>query len=90
MNTSCYLCEKQPRVRDWDQKILAVIHHILPRQYGGTDNDENLIVLCTSCHRRLHNFNSEIALRQVLSNDPKFFEKTLESYKSIMKDEEDV
>lgn len=25
-------------------------HHILPREYGGQDNQENLITLCNKCH----------------------------------------
>jgi hypothetical protein len=26
-------------------------HHILPRRFGGSDEDENLVALCASCHR---------------------------------------
>ncbi|MGV8120517.1 MAG: HNH endonuclease [Candidatus Xenobiia bacterium LiM19] len=29
------------------------IHHIIPRSHGGSDEPENLIVLCASCHLRL-------------------------------------
>lgn len=25
-------------------------HHIVPRRYGGSDEDENLVRLCASCH----------------------------------------
>lgn len=26
-------------------------HHILPRRFGGGDNEDNLVTLCASCHR---------------------------------------
>ncbi|MGV8121990.1 MAG: HNH endonuclease [Candidatus Xenobiia bacterium LiM19] len=29
------------------------IHHIIPRSHGGSDEPENLIVLCQTCHLRL-------------------------------------
>jgi len=29
------------------------IHHIIPRSHGGSDDPENLIVLCEKCHLRL-------------------------------------
>jgi len=25
-------------------------HHVLPRRFGGSDGDENLVTLCASCH----------------------------------------
>lgn len=27
------------------------IHHIIPKKEGGTDNDDNLVPLCVSCHK---------------------------------------
>jgi 5-methylcytosine-specific restriction endonuclease McrA len=30
------------------------IHHMIRRSQSGPDCDENLIVLCSSCHRSLH------------------------------------
>jgi hypothetical protein len=29
-------------------------HHHIPRCYGGTDDPENLVDVCRSCHRRVH------------------------------------
>ena len=29
-------------------------HHIIPKQFGGTDNDDNLVNLCPNHHRALH------------------------------------
>ncbi|MCK9997164.1 MAG: HNH endonuclease [Candidatus Krumholzibacteria bacterium] len=30
------------------------IHHIVPRSEGGTNDPENLVTLCTACHKLLH------------------------------------
>lgn len=30
-------------------------HHIVPVDRGGTDEDENLLILCVKCHKRIHN-----------------------------------
>ena len=36
-------------------------HHIIPRAKGGSDDYDNLIVLCPCCHAKIHNkiFNPE-------------------------------
>lgn len=31
------------------------VHHVVFRSSGGTDSPENLIVLCSDCHDKLHN-----------------------------------
>lgn len=31
-----------------------LVHHIIPRSAGGTDSEENLLVVCRSCHERIH------------------------------------
>ena len=28
-------------------------HHIVPRRFNGSDNDENLVTVCPTCHRKL-------------------------------------
>ena len=33
------------------------IHHILRRRDGGTDDPQNLVSLCESCHIAVHNGN---------------------------------
>ena len=30
------------------------VHHVRPRQHGGTHRPENLVTLCSRCHRFLH------------------------------------
>jgi len=34
-------------------------HHILPRRYGGTDDEGNLVTLCASCHRAVESIYDE-------------------------------
>lgn len=31
-----------------------IVHHIIPRGVGGTDELENLIPLCAKCHGKIH------------------------------------
>jgi RNA-directed DNA polymerase len=40
------------------------VHHITPREYGGTDELDNLTTLCYDCHQKVHQFRdcSSIAL----------------------------
>jgi hypothetical protein len=30
------------------------VHHVVPREHGGTNDPENLITLCAACHRMVH------------------------------------
>lgn len=31
-----------------------VVHHLMPQQNGGSDEKENAVVLCRSCHAKVH------------------------------------
>lgn len=42
----CSMCSEITRV---------VNHHIVPKKQGGSDDPENLALLCHRCHNRLHN-----------------------------------
>jgi 5-methylcytosine-specific restriction enzyme A len=43
------LCQE----RAWGCEVYAVeVHHIVPIELGGTNDDENLISLCAPCHQR--------------------------------------
>lgn len=42
-NNACYICGEN-RANSLEQ------HHIVPRRFGGSDDDENLVQLCASCH----------------------------------------
>jgi 5-methylcytosine-specific restriction endonuclease McrA len=37
-----------------ERKKRLQAHHIVPRHRGGPDDLENLITLCTKCHKRIH------------------------------------
>ncbi len=43
------------------------VHHIVPRNRGGTNQADNLITLCGSCHRLWHEHKSEILIKIPLS-----------------------
>lgn len=47
-NYTCQSCKKK-------KNIELHVHHILFRSNGGTDTKDNLITLCQSCHKKLHN-----------------------------------
>lgn len=40
--------------RQCGQYTEAVPHHVVPRSQGGSDDPDNLILLCEECHRTLH------------------------------------
>ena len=42
------------RAKGCSHTAFLQIHHIIPRNKGGMNNQENLITLCGSCHRRIH------------------------------------
>jgi len=42
----CYFCNEK-------NEDMLEEHHILPRRYGGTDRDKNLVTVCASCHSGL-------------------------------------
>jgi formate-dependent nitrite reductase cytochrome c552 subunit len=35
-------------------KSAVHVHHVLPRSSGGSDDFDNLVSVCNSCHRRIH------------------------------------
>ena len=42
------------RVRGCGHAGFLELHHIVPRSEGGENRPENLVTLCASCHRLLH------------------------------------
>jgi len=41
----CALCDSSQGLQ---------IHHVIPRGQGGTDEEQNLITLCSYCHSHVH------------------------------------
>lgn len=47
-HSSCEICEEP------NQKVLD-LHHIIPRSNPlSTDKQDNLTIICSNCHRRVH------------------------------------
>lgn len=51
-NQGCMIC-------GWNESTCD-IHHIIPKKHGGTDENENLIVICPNCHRKVHTHKLEL------------------------------
>lgn len=45
----CEMCLKDGKVTPVEE-----VHHILPVSRGGTNDTENLMSLCRSCHNKIH------------------------------------
>ncbi|MDY6916827.1 MAG: HNH endonuclease signature motif containing protein [Chloroflexota bacterium] len=59
-----YSCEN-PACRERD---LVDLHHIIPREQGGSNRKDNLIVLCPTCHRKAdRGVYPRVRLRQWIS-----------------------
>lgn len=39
------------------------VHHIVYRSHGGTDDENNLITLCESCHKKIHAGEIKVSLK---------------------------
>lgn len=48
----CQLCKKS--------RIPLQVHHIVYRSHGGSDHEDNLITLCESCHKAIHDGTKKI------------------------------
>jgi len=44
--SSCYFCNE-------NNDNMLEEHHVVPRRFGGSDADENLVTVCASCHNGL-------------------------------------
>jgi HNH endonuclease len=58
----CRICESDKSLE---------IHHIVKRVFGGGNNKENLITLCTSCHRAVETGDEHHASRKCFHNAKK-------------------
>ena len=48
-NKGCSIC-------GWNESTCD-IHHIIPKKEGGTNDNDNLIIVCPNCHRVIHTTN---------------------------------
>jgi replicative DNA helicase Mcm len=58
----CYFCDE-------DTDVLEE-HHLVPRRKGGTDNDENLVQVCPTCHQKLEQLYDDRFYNALGANDP--------------------
>ena len=47
------------------------VHHIMPREHGGTDDLDNLTTLCHDCHQKVHQFRDRGSLALPVKADGK-------------------
>ena len=50
-NYQCAVCSKTDYLE---------MHHIIPKAEGGTDDYDNLILLCPAHHQEMHNRDSQL------------------------------
>lgn len=58
----CYFCEGGSDVLE--------SHHIVPRRFGGSDRDHNLVQVCPTCHQKLERLYSERFYDAIGANSP--------------------
>ena len=55
-------CKKCMMFRPWGDDEM-VVHHKKMLSHGGTNDDENLVVLCSKCHEEWHSYFDEDSKR---------------------------
>lgn len=45
------------------KNVRLEVHHIVYRSQGGTDDEDNLITLCESCHKKIHMEEIDVSLK---------------------------
>ncbi len=54
---ACYICGREHNLH---------VHHIIPRHDGGPHTMDNLVTLCSGCHRSVESGNIETAIRSCM------------------------
>lgn len=54
-NSQCYICSSRTNLH---------VHHIIRRSYGGGHDPDNLITLCSGCHRTIDSCDTETAIKR--------------------------
>jgi 5-methylcytosine-specific restriction endonuclease McrA len=63
----CRVCKKKPRdkINKEDEPELQ-IHHIIWVSWGGKNQMENLVTVCSTCHEKLHKISDREIVRIVV------------------------
>jgi 5-methylcytosine-specific restriction endonuclease McrA len=61
-DNKCQLCGKTKENDSWN------LHHIISRKDGGTDTPDNLALLHSKCHKKLHSNNLDKELKKKVEN----------------------
>ena len=82
-NWTCRACGNKHRLE---------VHHIAKLRHGGTNDIDNLITLCASCHRAIDTLDLDHALRICKKNAEKYLgiEKKVVDYKTTKEKVEDI
>ena len=65
-NYTCQYCKGKHK----DSKL--EVHHIIFRSHGGSDKESNLITLCHTCHKALHNGEINLKLKGKIKGTLKY------------------
>lgn len=67
-------------------------HHIVPRRYGGSDRDSNLVTLCASCHSAIEKIYDDSFYERLGVKKPTDGEIELEEIDSLdqIEDQDDI
>lgn len=55
-------------------------HHITPKRYGGGDADANKETICLWCHKEVHQFYTDRAIKMAVAADPNFFKTAFKDF----------
>ena len=61
----CQLCgvSDEQHVAENNETLHA--HHIIPRENGGSDSTENLLIVCSGCHQTLENAHARVVAEKL-------------------------
>ncbi len=75
-HSTCQRCEHYSRTR----RGLSV-HHIIPRNEGGSDHSGNLITLCDKCHDTVEMSDARTFVEVIATDDPiKYYDEKEEGF----------
>lgn len=65
MSEDCHFCDQESPIEQ---------HHIVPRRFGGSDKEENLVSVCSNCHNKLEKlynkrFYNQLGISKDRNND---------------------